>query len=269
MGAKLRMLVLAHLCAVPFLNWLAGDRQFPEIAPVALLAEIDAQLMLVGIWFALGRQPLAWRILALVMAIVIVPLFWTWRFDVYLGAPATWDGWLMFAVFSAVDVLGVILVLLAAGMRYIVARAPAGESLDGVLQFSLRQLIAWVLLAGLLLAIGRFMREHEAGYTGDFLEASTLLFMAVSAGGYAMFALAATWIALRPARCPAPGRAALAAAAGAAISAWVAHCEGAVAEAVAGRCVHGAFAGVLVTGSLLVVRSGGWRLVEKHRRAAD
>lgn len=267
---KPALLVIGHLAAAFLLSEFAGREILPAGRSVVLLAECRAQITLLVIWLGLGRGSLRWRLWMLPIGLAADSLFFAWRFERFHGQQPVWgfpgsasiweDIWVN-EVFLGASALGCVFALLMLRTRFVLVAGIFDKASETAWQFSLRQILGLIFISAVLFAVGRWMQERHFG-GADLFDIARWLTTAVHAVFQSLIALAAVWAALRPGR--PDRRMLLAVIAGVVIGAVNAlRIRSANAEMAAALCALGALETLIVAGSLLVVRSSGWRLVRR------
>ncbi len=151
-------LVLVHIALVVFAVQLfsAGfpDYRWPRWQCIFIESLACSQVGMLAAWLAVGRVPLPLRL----SAIAIVIAFWLLAFD-YLDL--NHESW--YRIFS-IQVAGICLTLVVArlcGVQLIDQRsAVEHQSGNWLRQFSLRQMMAWMVAAACLLNLGIVARKY-------------------------------------------------------------------------------------------------------------
>lgn len=258
--AKIGMLVAGHIVAGLMLTWPAGAERWPGPAEVAQAAILFADAGLLGVWGALGETRLWWRL-------TLVPLATAWLMMVTLAGVSN-------AQIEIEEIVGlslligwptVLLLLVLIGLRHSHRRLQVVHSLEAStacegFQFTIRHLLLTTTIVAVVLAIGKNIPHLD-----EIIVISVVLCPCLG-----LVELAVLWAALGFAR-PAL-RLSIALPAAFVVGLVPPFYSGSLRQQgwttfVAWSCITGLQAAI-TAGTLLVVRSCGYRLASRKANAA-
>ena len=258
---KIGLLILVHLTGGIVLGWLSHTGDWPHPAAVSLVGLIFAEGSLIGTWGALGISYKGIRA-GVVVATTAYLCF------IY-GINANVDGLNEIVIVSLLFVSPVVGTLLSLAAikwwrKLLVIQAGYTESKVEGIHFTLLHLFGFTSAVAVVLSIGRVMR----GYTGEDWNGNVIFFavLGVCVVGVQLGILWATLCAGRPAI-----RLAFVFPIALAVGAIPPYCFLDINRDQAYVAWPGMFGFqvAVAAGSLLVVRSNGWRIVKRHVASDD
>ncbi len=192
-GLLIGLLVLASVAVDAMVLVSVGmDRWVPPVWPHPTLGLLFAlafsQVSLVAIWLGLGRRPLPWRLVGMVLTVATWSgaLPWVLRNGPPFHRPTPWA--IMLLGLGLLIVIGVAIAR-TLGVRLVEIDAPAEEPGDGLgrRQFSLGYLLAWMTAVPIVLGMLQYMIPGEL--LGDAVQRSLHLNVVLINGGLAITAL--------------------------------------------------------------------------------
>lgn len=254
--AKIGMLVAGHIVAGLMLTWPAGAERWPGPAEVAQAAILFADAGLLGVWGALGETRLWWR-----LTLVLLATAWLIMVTLAGGSNAQIVG-----LSLMIGLPTVLLLLVLIGLRHshrqlqVVHSLEASTASEGF-QFTIRHLLLTTAIVAVVLAIGKNIPH---------LDEIVVIVVVVLCPCLVLVELAVLWATLGFAR-PAM-RLSIVLPAAFVVGLVPPFYSGSLRQQgwttfVAWSCITGLQAAI-IAGTLLVVRSCGYRLASRKANAA-